>query len=49
MFIECYERQIARQELFSKLADAISEIEYGAEGADAEKFLKDLMDSPKIF
>ena len=49
MFIECYERLIARQELFPKLADAISEIEYGAEGADAEKILKDLMDSPKIF
>ena len=47
--IEFYERQIARQELYSKLAEAISEIKQGAEGegADAEKFLTDLMDSPR--
>lgn len=49
MSIECYEKQIARQELYSKLAEAISEIKQGAECTDAEKFLKDLMDSPKIF
>lgn len=47
MLIECHEKQIARQELYSKLAKAISEIEHGAKGADAEKFLKDLMDSPR--
>jgi len=46
MSIESYEKQMAQLELYSKLADAISEIEYGAEGADAEKFLKDLMKSP---
>jgi hypothetical protein len=47
MSIECYERQIARQELYSKLAETISEIKQGAEGADAEKFLTDLMDRPR--
>jgi len=42
MSIECYEKQIARQKLYSKLAEAISEIEHGAKGTDAEKFLKNL-------
>ena len=41
-----YEKQNAQQELYSKLAEAISEVERGAECANAEKFLKDLM-SPK--
>ncbi|SHM75671.1 hypothetical protein [Fibrobacter sp. UWB7] len=49
MSIECCEKQMVKLELYSKLAEAISEIEQGAEGVDAEKFLKDLMDSPKIF
>jgi len=31
-------------ELYSKLAEAISEIENGAKGEDAEKFIKGLMD-----
>ena len=43
MSIECYEKQMAQLELYSKLAEAISEVERGAECADAEKFLKDLM------
>lgn len=47
MSIECCEKQMAQLELYSKLAKAISEIEHGAKGADAEKFLKDLMDSPR--
>ena len=41
MSIECYEKQMAQLELYSKLAEAISEVERGAECADAEKFLKD--------
>ena len=48
MSIECCERQIARQELYSKLAEAISEIEHGAEGVDAEKFLKYLRGEIKV-
>jgi hypothetical protein len=43
MSIECYEKQMAQLELYPNLADAISEIERGAECADAEKFLKDPM------
>ena len=43
MSIECYEKQMAQLELYSKLAEAISEVERGAECVDAEKFLKDLM------
>jgi len=46
MSIEFYEKLVTRQELYSKLTEAISEIEYGAECVDAEKFLKDLMKSP---
>ena len=38
-----YEKQNAQQELYSKLAETISEIERGAKCADAERFLKDLM------
>ena len=49
MSIECYEKQIARQELCSELAEAISEIELGAKGTDAEKFLKNLIDGAKMF
>lgn len=49
MSIESYEKQLVLLELYSKLAAAISEIEHGAEGVEAEKFLKDLMDGPKIF
>ena len=46
MSIECCEKQMVQLELYSKLAAAISEIKQGAKGADAEKFLKDLMKSP---
>lgn len=38
MSIEFHEKQLIELELYSKLAEAISEIERGAEGADAEKF-----------
>ena len=48
MSIECYEKQLAQLELYSNLAEAISEIEHGAEGIDAEEFLKGLMDGDKI-
>ncbi|MCQ2089253.1 MAG: type II toxin-antitoxin system Phd/YefM family antitoxin [Fibrobacter sp.] len=44
MSMECYEKQMAQLELYSKLAEAISEIENGAKGEDAEKFIKGLMD-----
>ena len=46
MSIECYEKQIARQEFYSKLAVAIYEIKHGSKGADAKKILTDLMNSP---
>lgn len=49
MSIKCYEKQIARQELYSKLAVAIYEIKHGSKGADAEKFLKNLIDGAKMF
>ena len=39
MSIECYEKQMAQLELYSKLAEAISEVERGAECADAESLL----------
>lgn len=48
MSIECCEKQEAQQELYSELAEAISEIEHGAEGADAEKFLKSLWGEIKV-
>jgi len=38
------EKQMTQLELYSKLAEAISEIENGAKGEDAEKFIKGLMD-----
>ena len=41
--IKCYEKQMGQLELYSKLAESISEVERGAECADAEKFLKGLM------
>lgn len=44
-----YEKQNAQQELYSKLAEAISEIERGAKCADAEKFLKDLMSIKTLY
>lgn len=44
MSMECYEKQMAQLELYSKLAEAISEIENGAKGEDADKFIKGLMD-----
>lgn len=43
MSMECYEKQTAKLELYSKLAEALSEIENGAKGVDAGKFIKDLM------
>ena len=42
MSIEFHEKQLIELELYSELAEAISEIVHGAEGADAEKFLKSL-------
>ena len=38
-----HEKQIVREELYSKLAEAISEVERGEKCANAEKFLKELM------
>ena len=32
-------------EIYAKLSEAISEIKNGSQGADAEKFIKGLMDS----
>lgn len=43
MSMECYEKQMAQLEVYAKLAEAISEIESGAKGADAKQFIKDLM------
>ena len=41
-----YEKQKIQQELYSKLAEAISEVKNGAKCADAERFLKDLVTFP---
>ena len=43
-----HEKQLAQQELYSKLTEAASEIERGEKKCvDAEKFLKELMKDKK--
>ena len=41
------EKQSAQQELYSKLAEAVSEVERGEKCVDAEKFMKELMKDKK--
>ena len=43
-----HEKQLVQLELYSKFAAAISEIERGAKGTDAEKFLKYLSGEIKV-
>lgn len=43
MSIDCYERQMARLELYRELDIAQTEIKNGAKGKDAKRLLKDLM------
>lgn len=43
MSIDCYERQMARLELYRELDIAQTEIKNGAKGKDVKRLLKDLM------